>query len=535
LLPHFAKRRTEVLLLVICAAFVAAGWPFVKRMGIEVDEAMMLNGFFPRTQAWFCVRIFHRDAPVMLLSYLGALKGWLLRPVIAIAGAGAASLRIPTTILGAATIALFWRLLKDAHGRVAALIGAILLATDTSFLLLTTIDFGPVALEIFLKTAAMVLFLWWHRTRRMAIFAFAWFLLGLAFWDKAVFLWIAFGLAAGALAAFPRAAAATFRPRPAGVAAVALCAGALPLIVYNVRRPLDTLRSNAKMSVTQVFTKARIAQWTMDGSILSGFYVARDTPPQPGSLETPLRRALAAISVPPGTQPRNWTVWAFAGAILAIPAIWRTPARAPAMFGLVSFAAGWLPMAITSGAGAAAHHIVLLWPMHFMVIAVVAAELSAQMGRWLPLSLTIVLAIVGLRCTAGYFTALVRNGPAIRWTDAITPLTRYLGQTNSERILVVDWDIMESVNLLGKGKLPVFFGDEYRIQVVEPTRIPALRSIMIDPRTVFVSHTPLYEQFRGSTAMVDKFAADAGFRRVPVTTIPDRFGRPTFDIFRYQP
>jgi hypothetical protein len=536
LLPNFAKGRSErLLLLIVCALFVTFGWPFVKRMGIEVDEAAIMNGFYPRTQAWYSWRIFHHDIPIMLLSYLGAPKGWFLLPFIKVWGASAASLRVPTAVLGACTIALFWKLLDDTQGRVAAWTGAILLATDTSFLLLTTIDFGPVALEIFLKTAAMLLFARWYWTRRTTLFAAAWFLLGLAFWDKAVFSWIFFGLAAGALAAFPRAIRAAAQPKLIALAALAFVTGAFPLIVYNTSRPLDTLRSNAKISAAEAFRKTRHLQWTLDGSVLSGFFVALTSPPEPAPLETPLRSALAAISVAPGTRPRNFTVWVFGAAIAAIPVVWRTTARAPAIFGLVSFVAGWLPMAVTSGAGATAHHVVLLWPMQFLAIAVVAAALSTRTGRWLPVCLSAVLALAGLRCTAGYFTGLVRYGPNVRWTDAVNNLTHDLDQSNSQRIFVVDWGILESVNMLGKGKLPVFFADEYRMESPEPARIPALRSLMVDPATLFVSHTPAYEVVAGSTAAVDRFAAAAGYRRETVATIADRFGRPTFEIFRYQP
>ena len=65
-----------------------------------------------------------------------------------------------------------------------------------------------------------------------------------------------------------------------------------------------------------------------------------------------------------------------------------------------------------------------------------------------------------LRYTAGNFIALVRNGPAIHWTNA---------------------------------------------------------------------------KMRGSGAALDNFAAAARYQKEAVVTIPDRFGRPTVDIFRFKP
>jgi len=503
-------------------------------MGIEADEGLVGNGLFGRVTAWYSWRLFGREIPVMLLSYLGALKTWLYVPIFAMWDPSAVSLRLPTAVAGAATVALFWRLLKDVCGTTAAWAGAVLLATDTGFLLLTTIDFGPVALQVFLKTAALVLLVRWHRTRNTALFVLAWFLLGLALWDKAVFAWIAAGLAAGALAAIPRTVRAAISPRLALIGVVACCGGAFPLIVYNLVRPLDTIRSNAKVSSIGLLPKLGIVRDTMDACIFAGFYTASDTPPQPGSLDRPLRRALATVSPVPGTNPHNWSVWAFAGAILALPATWHTRARAPALFGLVSFAGGWIAMALTSGAGVAAHHVALLWPMHLMVIAAVTSCLSSRLGNWVAVCLTIVLAIAGLRCTAAYFIALVRNGPAIRWTDAIDPLTDYLRTARPQRVFVLDWGILESVNLLSEGSVPVLFGNDYAGPPA-PDRLQVLRQMMVEPGTLFVSHTPKYEQLRGSAAGVDNFAAAAGYKNETVGTIPDRFGRPTFDIFRFKP
>jgi hypothetical protein len=531
-----AKRGHDAFLLfALCAAFVALGWPFLKRMGIEVDEALVGNGLFGRVLAWYSWRVFGHEIPVMLLSYLGALKNWLYAPIFAIWDPSVISVRLPTALLDAVTIALFWRLLKDVCGRTAAWIGAILLVTDTTYLLLATIDFGPVALQLFLKTAALVLFVRWHRNGRTALFAVAWFLLGLAFWDKAVFPWIAAGLAAGALAATPRIVRAAIRPGLVSIAAVAFCMGALPLIFYNIARPLDTIRSNAKVSSFGFIPKLGIVRDTMDACIFAGFYTASDTPPQPGSLDRPLRRALAAVSAAPGTNPRNLSVWAFASAILALPAIWHTRARSPALFGLVSFAGGWIAMALTSGGGVAAHHVALLWPMHLMVIAAVTSSLSSRFRNWPAVCVTILLAVTGLRCTAGYFIAVVRNGPAIRWTDAINPLTDYLKLVRPQRVFVADWGILESVNLLSQGSVPVLFGDDYYSGAPEPARLDAVRRRMIEPGTLFVSHTLEYEQLHGFLGAVDRFAAAAGYQKETVVTIPDRFGRPTFDIFRFKP
>ena len=324
----------------------------------------------------------------------------------------------------------------------------------------------------------------------------------------------------------------SIRPKLIAAAAAAFCLGALPLIVYNIARPMETLRANAKVSAGNALTKVLLLRETLDGRALFGFYTALDKPPQSDS-KAP--RALAGISRLAGYPTRNWTTWACLAALASLPFIWRTPARAPALFGMVAFAMGWLAMAITAGAGGAAHHVVLLWPMHLMVIAVVCAELSRRAGRWLPVAATLILSGASLLVTSQYYQDLVRNGPAIRWTDAISPATRYLEQSRANRVFVMDWGILESVNLVSKGRVPVVFGNEYTASGSTPTQITKLRGAMIEPGTLFISHSPAFEQLAGAGEVLDKFAAAAGYLKEPVATIRDNHGRPTFDIFRFHP
>ena len=78
-------------------------------------------------------------------------------------------------------------------------------------------------------------------------------------------------------------------------------------------------------------------------------------------------------------------------------------------------------MVLTAGAGAAAHHIILLWPFQFLAIA---AALAAIPWTWAAAAATVVLCASNLAVTNEYYWELVRNGPDIRWTDAIYPLNR---------------------------------------------------------------------------------------------------------------
>ena len=141
----------------------------------------------------------------MLISYLGALKTWFYKGVFLFAPPRPIVLRLPMLLFAAASLWLFFELLDRTIGRRAAWIGTLLLATDTSYLLLNTADYGPVTLQFVFKLAALVLLVRFHQngTTRSDL-AWAFFLFGLGMWDKAIFAWVLFGLAIAAVAVFPR-------------------------------------------------------------------------------------------------------------------------------------------------------------------------------------------------------------------------------------------------------------------------------------------------------------------------------------------
>src|SRR5271167_3460779 len=111
--------KARAALTAILLLFIATAMLFVSRPGIEADEALVVN---PGIYYWHHV-------PLMLMSYMGALKAWFYIALFSVAKPAAVSLRLPTILLGAAAIWLFFLLLDRTAGRRAAWIGALLLAT----------------------------------------------------------------------------------------------------------------------------------------------------------------------------------------------------------------------------------------------------------------------------------------------------------------------------------------------------------------------------------------------------------------------
>ncbi len=492
----------------------------MRRLGVEVDEALIANGIYARGLPLYSWKTGATTIPVMILSYLGALKTWIYLAIFSIWEPDAISLRLPMMLTGVATLCLFFALLHRIAGRTAAYVGTALLATDPSFVLNEAIDFGPVALHHFLKMAALTAIVLWHQSRRGTWLAIGFFCLGLALWDKALFAWTLAGLGVAALAVYPHEIVASLKPRFIAIALVAFSLGAAPLIAYNIEHPLNTLRANTRISSENSIVKLWILHRTLTGTTMFGFFTA-DTPgpkkidPQRGEQ----RLALAVASIAPFKA--NLDEYAAGLAILAIPLLWRTPVRRPMVFALIALVVTWLLMFATTGAGTSAHHVLLLWPFHLVIIALAASQLRPRLAI---AAVAVVLCASNLAVMNQYYTALILNGTSVRWTDAFPELIRTLEKADAAHVYTADWGITETVNLLTEGRVPVAGLDESSIS---PT-------LFLQSNSLFVAHGTPYLQTPKTMAALTDAARSYAFQKEPVTTIYDRNGRGIFEVFRFR-
>ena len=167
-------------------------------------------------------------------------------------------------------------------------------------------------------------------------------------------------------------------------------------------------------------------------------------------------------------------------------------------------------------------HTILLWPFHLLIVAVAIAQLPL---RWAG-ALTIVLCFSNLAVTCRYYSDLVRNGPAIRWTDAIDPLKQYLSASKAQRILIADWGVIETLSLLSEGKLPVYSADVRDSET--------LNEMIANPDQIFVSHAAEFTFVPGIRSRLDEQARNNGFKEEPIAVISDSHARPTFEIFGFR-
>ena len=266
------------------------------------------------------LHIGHSRIPLMAMSYLGCVKTLVYRPIFRLFGTGAYAVREPALLIGAASVWLFFLLLRRIAGLRTACIGCCLLAVDSLYLLTTCFDWGPVALQHLLIVGGALLLMRFYQTLSRLSLAGGFFLLGLALWDKALAIWMLGGLAVALIVIFPRQVWAVTRLRLVLISVGALLLGALPLIVYNVHTSLATLRENTAWDTRDLAHKTHILVETARGGILLGYFNAEDrntpTPKQPVG---PMEKASAALANVDGDLSSGWMLYAFFAAVLLAP------------------------------------------------------------------------------------------------------------------------------------------------------------------------------------------------------------------------
>jgi hypothetical protein len=510
-------RRLAPAIPALC--FFTIGCALIPYPGIQNDEALFAPAIYGQPGMAYEVSLTGIRIPLMVMSYVGALKSWLYAIVFALWHPSVWSTRVPVVLVGAATVWLFYLLLARISGIRAAVIGSAILATDCLFLLTTCFDWGPVAIQHLLLVSSMLLFVRFHESGSAKFLSAGAFCLGLGLWDKAIFAWSIVGLAAACLAACRSALVRRFSLRHAGIAAASFVLGTLPLLVYNVAHPLQTVKENASHAGLNLAGKLSYLIHSLDGSALFGYLV-----PLPVGEPLPFQQVLLP--------------WAVAASLLALPFLWRTAARPAMLFAVVFMAVAWFAM-ICSGGGGSVHHTVLLWPMPHLLVAVTLVGISERVkrfGKTVAATAAVLLVASNLLVLGQYGKQLSRRELTTVWTDAIYPLAGYLESVRAYRQVTMDWGIVNSLCLLKKCTLPSAIGTGYLSgDSIEATGLKGVTEMMADGRNIYISHIPGNEVFARENERFRTIARDSGYRRDILRVIHDGRGRPVFEVYRLRP
>jgi hypothetical protein len=471
-------RRAGLACGAFCVLFVLLGCSLIPILGVQHDEALFaMTIWAPHYMA--PVALGEYRFPAMLMTYLGGDKGYLYRAIFSLLEPNVWSLRLPVLFLGAATIALFFATLRRFVPDWAALGGAALLATDAMFLVTTTFDWGPLALQHLWTVAAVFLL---TRTPPRVFPAFLCF--GLALWDKAIALWVLAAIAAAAVSLFPRELRQAVTRRRIALAVTGLAIGGLPLWLYNLQNGFRTFRDNTSFSTELLFYKTHLLVECLNGPAVIGWMFRG---PRPGF--TSLTLLLLLVAVIAGRRHR---------------AMW---------FGVLAGALIFVQMLLVKNAGTGPQHTMLVWPwVHWSIACGLAA-----VARTRP---AVAAAAAGVIANVLMIGVYVRNGwtagGAPTWSDAIVTAARGIRLEPGETVLAGDWSILYPLMLLSNGRLPIE-GDTQDLR-----------------RHLVVSHPDGEEAMANINAQWDARAAAQGLDRQHVATWNDRQGRPTVIAFRYR-
>jgi hypothetical protein len=469
----------------------------------------------------------------MLMPYLGALKGWLYEPVVAAFGTGPGALRWPVLCLGAATIVLFFGLLRRWAGESAATLTAWLLATDATLIWTTRCDWGPVTVQRFLSVAGCgLVWSWSQRGGAWRLFG-GFFLFGLGLFDKLTFHWVLIGYAAAVAAVLGRRALEDLKPAAVALAFAGFLLGASPYLAYRAAAGSQLPPLEWETEPARYQQKWWMLGKTLDGTVARGFMTASSAP-APGPSRGALDDALEAAFGPELREGSAASLlpWAALASLLVLPWTRHASARFAAVFCLAGLAA----MAPVRDAGSV-HHQALLAPYPQLLVGATLAWAAASGPRRRvgALSVFAVILASNLITLGSLYRDALRLGGKADWTEASYDLAAYLEQRRPRLAVSLDWGIDNPQRFLLAHRPPVqplAFPWDW----ADGGTVERLEQEMRRGGVVFLGRANPSERLHPESWTGAAEAAErAGVRLDLVRTIADRQGREVFQVFEAQP
>ena len=142
------------------------------------------------------------------------------------------------------------------------------------------------------------------------------------------------------------------------------------------------------------------------------------------------------------------------------------------------------------------------------------------------------LAIDNVLLTNEYFYQLSTYGPTKNWSDAIFQLSNETTQIKSHELIVDDWGIVNPLITLHRNRLLLVYADQSFLAPGTPAADRQLAVKRLAEET-WIGHTPEFQQWTGVNDRIVQVAREAGFEKQIIETVPDRNGRPVFEIFHF--
>ena len=438
--------RWETLtLLGLLSVYVALAAYKIHFPGIYYDEILSLAPAAAEKPYLKCFGL-----PLLVFPYIGALKSWIYTPIFALFGVSPVTVRLPGILISCGTLALGYSLVRRILSPrwAVAFIGAC--AVHPGFVFLTKVDWGPIALMLFLKALCLVLlFKWLEGPQRICWSVFGVCILG--FFDKFNFIWFVVALAFSTSAIYGPEIFRKLRSVPLrALVAIAIALVAMGLLVLWIVHPI------LQKPHTQGFSGRFSHMWSLYESMSTGAATAH----------------MWFKSVP--TVP-SWTGWA----VLIVTAIFLlltlvtyclrpitnknidTQTLKFCLWSLLMFGIIFVEIVVTPQAGGP-HHMIMLFPFDLLAgfsAAFLFANTFPGMRRQI-ISLEGCVLIIwvasNLRSFEMHFSKF-RDMSSFRgrWSPHVELLAAYLNEKakNADSIYTIDWGIGFQLRALCRPKV----------------------------------------------------------------------------------
>jgi 4-amino-4-deoxy-L-arabinose transferase-like glycosyltransferase len=464
------NRQTPVWVLLALALYLFFSLTYLTLPGLQYDETNFVAAALGKEHSIFCFwapRVFGRRVPLMVMSYIGAVKSALYAPIFRFFGESATTVRLPVVIIGFFTLLIGYALFRRMFDPKIASVSLLLLATDPTFIFGNKLDWGPVSLMLLLEMASLY-FLWrWMKDGKRYFLGIAGLLLGLGLYNKIIFAWFLAALFISLWLFFRENFKQLLRPRSLACFVPAFLLGCLPLIAFNIGVPMGTFRHRTHFSSFDIQTlrqRYSLFRGTLGGDGIY-YFVNKEDISDPAAIQTKEPHGLEDFAI---------------GRIASLPWVERSPLGvqlAGSLFLILIFLVGrrlqkrrsilflcanLLIMAILiclTPEATGAQHILSLYPLVFIVVGFAACELGDWMVKSRPQASAMIASVVVLPLLfcqvildARYLQSFKAKGGVGVWSDAIYDLTDYARRNPERKFVLMEWGLGTQFSLLVDGR-----------------------------------------------------------------------------------
>jgi 4-amino-4-deoxy-L-arabinose transferase-like glycosyltransferase len=505
----------------------------LDRPGLHYDETLFVQAALGGGGRF--VRSSLLGIPIMLMSYIGALKAYFYYPIFKVFGVSPTTIRLPAILLMALALVITYLLARRFMGRWLAISLLSVVATSPALVVSARADFGPIVLMTFLKMAALYLLFSYLKDRRLLHLFLLLTVLLLGIFDKLNFLWFVGALTIAAPVVFwPELKEALFEQRSK---TLLVGGGAFAIGAFMLSRILPTALSDMSRKVAlpdQLSKVLHLYAQTLDGS---DHYWLMTSKAIPRTSVTPW------LIVPAGILGLLAI-----GVLFSRSSPWRPQGFRfrVALFFLLLFLATLGIMVLTPQTSGP-HHMLILWAFPEFAIFVSIAELTSRLSgkssrrALAAIAVSVVLVLSSQLFVVGeYLAAFGSRGPySVAWNPAIYRLSEYLENESdsADNILLTDWGMGTQLYGLAKAEHRLKYLDYWprfvKLQKASPEDIAANAKWLFEgKRVLVVTHLPSKEIFKGTGNAFKAVAASPSLTVAQIATIAGDDGQDIFQVFR---